>query len=85
MTSLEKVVQFGANTPLSISLPPAYIVILETMANLAGRNVEELAAKRLMQIIIEDVIFDDGYYGELIAKSWKEDLKDDSYFKDVCG
>jgi hypothetical protein len=53
------------------------------MADLAGKDVEELAAKWLMQIIIEDIIFDDGYYGELISRSWKEDLKDDSYFRDV--
>ena len=32
---------------------------------------------------IEDVIFDDGFYGELILRSWKEDLKDDSYFRNV--
>ena len=39
-----------------------------------------------MQTIIEDVIFDDdGFYGELISRSWKGELKDDSYFKDVCG
>ncbi|MEO9294509.1 MAG: hypothetical protein ABI347_02800 [Nitrososphaera sp.] len=85
MTSLEKAMQFGANKPLSISLPPIYFDILETMANLAGRDINELATKRLMQIIIEDVVFDEGYYAELITKSWKEDLKDDSYFKDVCG
>ena len=58
MTSLEKVVQSGASKPLSIPLPPVYFDILETMANLAGKNVEHLAAKRLMQIIIEDVVFD---------------------------
>ena len=78
------VVESGANKPLSIALPSVYFDILETMANLAGRDIEELAAKRLMQIRIEDVIFDDGYYGELITKSWKGDLKDDSYFKDMC-
>ena len=53
--------QLGANNPLSISLPPVHYDILETMAQLQGRDVAELATKRLMQIVIEDVIFDDGY------------------------
>lgn len=77
--------QAAVNKPPSISLPPVYFDILETMAHLAGRDIEELATKRLMQIIIEDVIFDDGYYGELISKSWRDDLNGDEYFKDVCG
>lgn len=44
----------------------------------------ELATKRPMQIITEDTIFDEGLYGELITKSWKESLEDDSHFEDVC-
>lgn len=43
----------GANKPLSLSLPRVYFDILETMDNMAGRDVRERAAKRLMQIIIE--------------------------------
>ena len=77
---------FGGTKPLlSISLPSVYFDILETMAQFQGRDVSELATKRLTQIIIEDAIFDDGYYGELISKGWKDDLKYDSYFRDVCG
>ena len=54
MTSAAKVVQRGVNKPLSISLPPVYFDILESMAPLAGRDINELIAKRLMQIIIEE-------------------------------
>lgn len=85
MTSLAEVKQFGVNKLLSISLPPVYADILETMAILAGKDINQLAAKRLMQIIIENVVFDDEYYYELITKSCKEDLKDDTHSKDVCG
>ena len=55
-----KLVAFGAYKPLSISLPPVYFDILETMANLAGKDINELATRRLMQNIIEDVVFDKG-------------------------
>lgn len=77
--------QAGVHKPLSISLPPVYFDILETMAHLQGREVEDLAQERLMQIIKEDIIFDQGFYGELLTKGWEDDLKDDEYFKDACG
>jgi hypothetical protein len=77
--------EVGANKPLKISLPDCYFDILESMAHLQGRDIEDLAKERLMQILIEDIVHDDGYYGELICKGWQDDLKDDKYYQEVAG
>lgn len=88
MTNNQEKVISGQNRPITISLPDCYFDVLETMANLQGRDVQELATERLKQIIGEDVIFsssEEGFYGQLLADGWKETLKDDPYFKAISG
>ncbi|MGI0021049.1 MAG: hypothetical protein ACREAY_11320 [Nitrososphaera sp.] len=82
-----KVIEYGANKPLRISLPDKYWSVLWDMSQMEGRDVEELATERLKQIISEDVIHDcdEGYYGKMLLKGWKETLKDDPYFKSITG
>jgi hypothetical protein len=72
--------------PPLISLPDCYWDVLFAMAQMEGREVEELATERLKQIIIEDVVHgecDEGYYGKMLLKGWKETLQGDPYFKSV--
>jgi hypothetical protein len=80
-----KTIQYGANKPLRISLPDCYWDVLFAMVELEGRTVEELATERLKQIIVEGTILDTQHTGELVANGWRETLKADAYFKDVCG
>ena len=79
-----KIIQFGANKPLRISLPDCYSDVLFAMAALEGRTVEELAIERLKQIIIEDAVQDTEHIGELISNGWKEILKDDKYYNEIA-
>jgi hypothetical protein len=65
-----KVIEYGASKPLKISLPDCYFDILESMAHLQGRDIEDLAKERIMQILIEDIKFDEGYYGEMLCNGW---------------
>ena len=78
-----KVMKYGANKPLYISLPDCYWDVLFAMAELEGRTVEDLATERLKQIIIEDAVLDTEHIGELVAQGWKETLKDDKYYKEI--
>ena len=78
-----KVVEFGINHSISIKFPDAYFDILFAMAQMQGKDVKDLAMARLKQIIIEDVIFDEGYYGELLSQGWEETLKGDPYYENV--
>lgn len=56
------------------------------MANLEGREIEELATERLKQIIIEDVVMaEEGYFGQLLCQGWKDMLKGDPYFECIGG
>jgi hypothetical protein len=79
-----KVVEYGANKPLRISLPDCYWDVLFAMAELEGRTVEELATERLKQIIIEDAVLDTEHVGDLVAQGWKETLKDDKYYQEMA-
>jgi hypothetical protein len=78
------VVEWGSNKPRTISLPDCYWDVLYAMANLQGKEghqeIEEYATERLQHIIAEDVIhgeFDEGYFGQLLIKGWRETLADD--------
>jgi hypothetical protein len=79
-----KVVEYGANKPLRISLPDCYWDVLFAMAELEGREVEDLATERLKQIIIEDAVLDTEHIGELVAQGWQETLKDDKYYQETA-
>jgi hypothetical protein len=79
-----KVVEYGANKPLRISLPDCYWDVLFAMAELEGRTVEELAIERLKQIVIEDTVLDTEHIGELVVQGWKETLKDDKYYQETA-
>lgn len=79
---------FGANRPIRISLPQPYWDVLFTMAEMQGISVEELATNRLKQVIVEDVTFgeaEEGFYGRLLMKGWRETLEQDEYYKGVTG
>jgi hypothetical protein len=83
-----KVIEYGANKPLSISLPDCYWDVLFAMAQMEGREVKDLATERLKQIIIEDVIHgecDEGFYGKMLLKGWKETLAGDPYYECIGG
>jgi hypothetical protein len=83
-----KVVEYGANKPLRISLPDCYWDVLFAMAQMEGREVEDLATERLKQIIAEDVIHgecDEGFYDKMLLKGWKETLAGDPYFQSITG
>ena len=85
---VSKVLQYGVNRTLRISLPDCYWDVLFAMAHIEGREVEDLAIERLKQIIAEDVIHsecDEGFYGRLLLKGWRETLQDDPYFKSITG
>ena len=79
-----KAVQYGVNKPLRISLPDCYWDVLFAMAELEGREVEDLATERLKQIIIEDAVLDTEHIGELVAQGWQETLKDDKYYQETA-
>ena len=79
-----KVMEYGANKPLRISLPDCYWDVLFAMAALEGREVEDLATERLKQIIIEDAVLDTEHIGELVAQGWKETLKGDKYYQETA-
>jgi hypothetical protein len=79
-----KTIQYGANKPLRISLPDCYWDVLFAMAQLEGRTVEDLAAERLKQIIIEDTVLDTEHISELVAQGWKETLKGDKYYQETA-
>jgi hypothetical protein len=79
-----KVVEYGANRPIAISLPDCYWDVLFAMAELEGREVEDLATERLKQIIIEDAVLDTEHIGEIVAQGWQETLKDDKYYQETA-
>ena len=84
----QKTAVYGANKPLCISLPDCYWHVLFAQAHIEGREAEELATERLKQIIAEDVIHsecDEGFYGRLLLKGWRETLAGDPYFKSITG
>lgn len=81
-----KTIELGANRVLKVKLPDVYFNILYSMASLEGRDIEgkgpdELAAEFIQQAIKEDILGDEGYWGHLITKGWKEDLKGDPYWE----
>jgi hypothetical protein len=80
----QKVMQWGMNRPITISLPDKYWDILFAMAEMQSRTVEDLAIERLKQIIKEDVdlsLHEEGYYGQMLIKCWQETLKGDPYYE----
>lgn len=76
-----KILEYGANRPLSISLPDKYwdILFLCNGAQLEGvEDVNSYVAEIIKHGIVADMVDDQGYFGELLCKGWKETLKDDT-------
>lgn len=75
---MSKTITYGANKPITISLPDKYWDVLFAMAEMRGRTVEDVATERLKQILKEDVdlsYHEEGFYGQLLIKGWQETLK----------
>jgi hypothetical protein len=80
-------VVYGANRTLKITLPDSFWEVMFAMANLEGRgeDLDAYAAEYVKHGIIMDVIDDQGYFGELLCRGFKETLKDDPYYQGVAG
>ena len=63
-----KVMIYGANRPFRISLTDCYWDALFAMAEMEGREVNDLATERLKQIIIEDAVLDTEHIGQLVSQ-----------------